>query len=61
MKIYDVQIPANTQIYIDEFIKLLEFDVLKPDSIVKLFNGDPDFKFLDWVLRRNKFESQGSS
>ena len=40
--IYDVALPANAAIYVTEFIKLIEFDVLNPEAIVRLWI--PDFE-----------------
>jgi len=35
-KIYDIAIPGNADIYIVEFTKLIEFDVLNPDTILQM-------------------------
>lgn len=42
--IYDVNFPANTEIYLEEFIKLLEFQFLKPDKFIREFI-DEDFSY----------------
>lgn len=60
LKIYDVAIPGNADIYITEFTKLIEFDVLNPDSIISLITSDPDFKLMDWIMGKSKFNSNGS-
>lgn len=60
LKIYDVPIPGNADIYIVEFTKLIEFDVLNPDSIIRLISGNPDFKLTDWVLGKSRFSSDES-
>lgn len=33
-QIYDVPIPSNTEIYIEQFTKLIEFDILNPEGII---------------------------
>jgi len=38
--IYDVPLPANSIIYITEFTKLIEFDILNPEGIIKLHDED---------------------
>jgi hypothetical protein len=56
LQIYDTKIPSNAEIYVEEIIKLVEFDVLKPDSIGKVLRGDPDFKFLNYLKGTSSFE-----
>lgn len=41
--------PANTEIYIQEFTKLIEFDILNPDGIGRKITGDPDFKLASFI------------
>ena len=41
--------PSNAEIYVKEFTKLIEFDVLNPDSLVRMFSDDPNFKLMDWI------------
>lgn len=48
--IYDVQMPANTEIYMQQFTKLIEFDLVNPDSILQKITGDPDFKLASFVM-----------
>ena len=36
--IYKVNVPGNSEIYIDEFRKLIDMDAVKPDNILKQFN-----------------------
>ena len=60
LKIYDVAIPANADIYVVEFTKLIEFDVLNPDSIIQLITSNPDFKLIDWLMGKTKFNSNGN-
>ena len=45
--IYDIPLPANTDIYIIEFTKLIEFDILNPDGILRKITGDPDIKLVN--------------
>ena len=37
MSIYETPIPANIEIYVGEFRKLVKFEILKPDFILGLF------------------------
>lgn len=53
-------IPGNADIYVTEFTKLIEFDVLNPDSIIRMISSDPDFKLMDWIIGKSKFNSNGS-
>ena len=34
MSIYDVPIPANVEIYVLEFRKMVKFEILKPDALL---------------------------
>lgn len=34
MSIYDTSIPANVEIYVGEFRKMVKFEILKPDPIL---------------------------
>jgi hypothetical protein len=52
LKIYDVPIPSNAEIYVDEFIKLIEFDVLNPDGILQAL-GYENFRLMDFILGKN--------
>lgn len=42
-------IPANAEIYLEEVTKLIEFDVLNPEGIIKLFH--PDFNLKQFMLQ----------
>jgi hypothetical protein len=44
---YVLKIPGNAEIYVEQFTKLIEFDILNPESIVKIF--DPSFNLQEWV------------
>jgi len=50
MSIYNVFIPSNSQLYVAEFTKLIEFDVLNPDTIIATVTGNKDFKISDFIL-----------
>ena len=47
MKLYDTPLPSNTDVYISEFTKLIEFQALNPDKALKAFW--PDFDLWAWV------------
>jgi len=42
LKIYDTPIPSNAELYMIEFTKLIEFDILNPESFIKQ-TIDPTF------------------
>ena len=46
MSIYDVPIPANVEIYIVEFRKLVKFEILKPDPIIGLIQPGMNLQLL---------------
>jgi hypothetical protein len=52
LKIYDVPIPANAEIYIYEFTKIIEFDFLNPDGILQAL-GYENFRLIDLILGKN--------
>ena len=35
--VYSTHMPANTLIYVDEFRKLIQLDMISPDTIIDLF------------------------
>lgn len=35
MSIYDTSIPANVEIYVTEFRKMVKFEILKPDNMLQ--------------------------
>ena len=37
MSIYDTSIPANVEIYVGEFRKMVKFEVLKPDFVLNMY------------------------
>lgn len=53
MTIYDIPIPSNAEIYIKEFTKLIEFDILNPDSLIGMFSDNKNFKLMDWVMGKD--------
>jgi hypothetical protein len=46
MSIYDINIPSNVEIYVEEFRKLVAFEILKPANMVKLVDKNPKVKLL---------------
>lgn len=58
LKYYDSPFPANVQMYMDKFTGTVEFDLLNPQTYIRLFN--PNFRFVDWFSTYDKtlmFES----
>jgi len=47
LSFYRVTLPSNSQIYRDQVTSLIEFDVLNPEAIVRIF--DPEFDVLKWI------------
>ena len=47
LSIYSVQIPANAEMFISEFTKLIEFEFLNPEGLVRIFK--PDFVLKEWI------------
>ena len=47
LTIYDIPIPANSEIYVTQFTKLIEFDVLNPEGVIQLV--DPDFNLHELI------------
>ena len=41
---YNVKTPANTALYIEEVRKLIDFEMLKPDGIIKLIDQEASLK-----------------
>ena len=39
--------PANSQIFRDEFIKIIEFELLQPEPFIQIFY--PEFNMMNWV------------
>ena len=52
LSIYDTPIPSNTELYVNEFTNLIEFDVLNPESFIKSTGIDPDFVLMDWIMAK---------
>jgi hypothetical protein len=52
LRIYDVPIPGNAEIYIAEFTKLIELNDLNPDGILKVI-GYGDISVMDFILGKN--------
>ena len=47
--IYDVYIPSNIEIFLEELVKLIEFHTFDPEELIKQFI-DPEFTLKDWLL-----------
>jgi hypothetical protein len=47
MKYYSIPVPSNTEIYRDNFIKLVTFDLLKPERVIQLFV--PSFNLMTYM------------
>jgi hypothetical protein len=62
LKIYDVPIPSNAEIYFEEFTKLIEFDILNPDGLLQAL-GYQNFRLMDFILGKNmdKFANKDGS
>lgn len=60
LQIYDVPLPANTVIYVDEITKVIEFDLLNPDTIGKIATGNSHFKTIEFLQGKygNAFDDQ---
>ena len=43
----DLPIPANTKIYIKEFTKVIEFESLNPEGVIRFFS--PNFNLEGWL------------
>ena len=46
MSIYDINIPGNVEIYVEEFRKLVAFEILKPDSLIKVVDSNARLKLM---------------
>lgn len=47
LKFYGVIVPTNVNIYRDQFVKLVEFNVFNPQSLVQMYK--PNFDLMDWI------------
>ena len=47
MSIYETNVPANSEIYMGEFRKMVKFEILKPDNLVGIWV--PGFKLQDFL------------
>lgn len=62
LTIYDIPLPGNTEIYLEEFKKLIEFDILNPDGVGRMITGDESFLFISWIQGKDKWtKGSGSS
>lgn len=44
MSIYDVNFPASANMYVEEFTKIIEFDILEPEGMIGIFVPDFDLR-----------------
>jgi hypothetical protein len=51
MKIYSFTVPSNAEMIINEVTKIIEFEVLNPQGIVRIFV--PNFKLSDLIFERD--------
>lgn len=62
MSIYDTRIPANAEIYIGEFKKMIEFEMLDPANMIKLVWEDFDlWDYLSGVQSKIISKEQSAS
>jgi len=47
LKFYGVIVPTNVNIYRDQFVKLIEFNMLNPQKMVQIWK--PNFDLMDWI------------
>ena len=64
MSVYETPVPANSELYMDEFRKMVKFEILKPDNLVGLWL--PGFKLQDYLASARaglsgSMESSGQS
>ena len=52
LRIYDISMPAITEIYVSEITKMIEFEILKPDTIGKAVTGNDDFKLVNFLMQK---------
>ena len=57
---YDIPLPANVEIYNAELVKLIEFHILDPESLIREF-FDPDFTLKDFLLGNHGIDLSISS
>jgi hypothetical protein len=50
LKFYGVIVPTNVNIYRDQFVKLVEFNMFNPQKAVQMY--DPNFDLMDWIRGR---------
>ena len=49
LKFYDVVVPANTDIFLVQLTKMVELDLMNPDSLIQLILDDKDFKLVNLI------------
>ena len=48
LSIYETSVPSSAQIFIDQFRRIIKFDVLKPDPLIQVFY--PEFSIKAKIL-----------
>jgi len=44
---YDISLPSNSDLYVSQFTNIIEFKVLNPEGIIKIF--DPTFNLKEFI------------
>jgi hypothetical protein len=52
LNIYSVAIPGNAEIMTEQLLSLIEFEMLNPEGLVKIFI--PSFTLKDWLAGQKK-------
>ena len=47
LRIYDVVFPTNAELYLIEFTKIIEFDILNPIGIIRIWK--PDYSYSEMI------------
>ena len=51
LEIYNVPMPGSNKVFNVEFLKLIEFEILKPEGMIKIFN--PEFSLKNFLTGKN--------
>ena len=60
LKFYDVVVPANTDIFLVQLTKMVELDLMNPDSLMQLILDDKDFKLVNLMAGVDPKEGEKS-
>ena len=58
---YNVAVPSNAEMYIAEFTKIIEFDVLNPDKLIGKIIGEEDFRTYDYIMGKQELDDSRAS